>query len=473
MPDNLRITTPSTGTEGINRLQPPRHPDSMTPIDPSRVTQPNADKQGEQNTGFDFLLNRNSVFSRFVEQLNQAPQLSQTMQKIVFDLFSRTVNPDNVASVSPLMQELSSKIQMNKAGILENLLFQSENQTKFSGTVFDVLRDISSQNPNSDFDFHLSELLKAYDGFLSIKDTTASIVKQLNFMAKQIPRPYSTQLQTLTAELVTDQPVENLGQNLALLKEQIIPHLGRYVSTTNDFGPARRSIALLTHDIARLNTSSKPQLAEKFSKLLDYCRYDLNFSPSKIEDLHDMFLNRLIEASQDPKNQLYDTLLRLLAEGSQEGTSNLSQALYKDTVTSLLINQSVYMPFHHIFLPINYNGQFLFSEIWVEKDEEHSSSEKTDKKDKVTRLFLTFEIKSLGNFEACVELMDNKVNFRMSCPPSLEKESTQISSRISEIFAHNNLSAENVEFLPPNAPTVAQRIMKKVYERKSGIDVSV
>ncbi len=473
MPDNLRITTPITTNEGLNKLQPPKQPLPPLAVNPSVLDHPGVENQSDQGNAFNTLINRNSVFSKFVEQLNQTPGLSETMQQIMLDLFNRSDDIQNSRVFSPAMKQLAAAMKMGSADILKNLLFQSSNQTKFSAPIFAIFRQISRQYSGSDFDARLTTLLKAYDSFFSIGDTTESIVKELNTLTRQIPNSYGTKVQELTGELNTNQPVERQQENLTVLKEKIIPLLSKYVSATNDFGRARDSITLVVHDTARLNVGSRQELVEQFNNLVDYCRYQLNFTPSKIEEIKTMFIQHLNQASQEPQNHFFSSLISALEESPRQSSSSVNLAVNRDTITSLLLNNSVFMPFTHLFLPINYNGQFLFSEIWIEKNDKDSNASPDFAGRQPTRLLLNFDIKGLGYFEASIELLEKRATVSLSCPVSLADRNMEISRKVSEIFSQNGLTAENVQISAQRSPTTPQKILKKVNERRSGIDVTV
>ncbi len=330
-----------------------------------------------------------------------------------------------------------------------------------------------NKHPSHEFKLHLADFLKAYDGYFSIPDTTLEIKRVLNALIKQIPKTYGKQLEELTEQLITEQPVNSLDINLNLLKEKIIPLLSEYVTATNDYGLARDTITLLIHNIARLNISSHQEVVDTFASLLDYCKYNLNLPQEKMNIIKSMFLKSISDASKIPKNKLFDSIVELFSENLKNSTSGVSQSLFKDTINSLLLDNSVYMPFTHIFLPVNYNGQFMFSEIWIEKNDEAAKKGTFSYEENPIHIFLNFEIKQLGHFEASIVLSGNNINLELSCPSSLSQEQNKISKSISEILSSNGFNSEHIKLNTDNSKKTANLITEKIYERKNVIDVSV
>lgn len=475
MPDHISLTTPITGNETLNKIPSAKQAPDIVPIDPSKVTQPNTEKQSDQSTGFNFLLNRNSVFNKFLQQLGETPPISQTLQKIMFDAFNRADGLSENSPAALLLKQLSSSMEMDQAQILQNLMFQGSNQTKFSGSVFDVFRGLLKDYPKSDLGRYMASFLKAYDAYFSTPETTDAIINQLNALVRQMPNSYGTKLREQTEQLINDQPFNQINQNLGILKEKILPLLSQYVSATNDFGLPRDRITLLVHYIARLNISSRQELIDDFSSLMDYCRYELNLPTEKMNNIQSMFLKSITEASQKPNNSFYESLISSLKENLNQSTSSISASLYKDVISSLLLDNSVYMPFTHLFLPINYNGKFMFSEIWIEKDDDEAPSSRRPKEgnEKPLNLFLTFDIKSLGYFETALSLSEKSVDMKMNCPPGLEKNKQSISEALSQIFTKNGMTVKNMELSTDKPIQVDRQIMKKIFERKNIVDVTV
>lgn len=472
MADNLRISTPIPSGNDIGRMTPAK-PSDPAMINPSVVPPSNTDRQAGQNPSeFSFLLNRNSVFSKFIQQLGKTPELSQSLGKLVFDVFSRAGQLDKNSISGAALRQLAQAMEMDKPEIVKNLLFQSNERTQFSGPLFQMLRQIAALNPDSGFDNQLAQFLKAFNAYTSAGSTTNAVITQLEQISTQIPNPHSAQLQELTSQLKAESPLDNLNQNLVQLKEKIIPFLSRYISVSNDFGRVRSNITLLVHDLSRLNISSREELAEKFTSLLDFCKFDLHYSTQKLNEMTSVFLEHLTRTEGREENKLVDSILRLLTDGGERATSQRSQALHQNAVSSLLMDQSVYMPFHHLFLPLSFQGKFLFAELWIEKDEESNHTLRSSDEN-ARQIILTFDIKPTGYFEAVLTLSGQKISAKLNCPVEFAPDFKKISAAVANIFAQNGFEPEKIELTAGEPPAAIEQIMRKVQERRRVIDVSV
>lgn len=477
MPDNITSSTPITGsTSSIRPNQMPKEPPQVKVIDPSRVTKPNAGQQTEQNSGSELSLNRTSVFNTYIRQLRLLPALNETLQKMMFDLFARKDALQNIPGVTELMKRLSTATKMERSEILQNLMYQNQNQTKFSGPVFSALRSLAYKYPDSDLDLYLAGFLKAYDGVLSQADTMKALVGQLNYLVGHMPRFYSRQLQPLVDELLPGKNEENIQHNLKLMKESIVPMLSMYASKTKDTGAVRNEITLFIHTLARLNTSSRANLEDTLKNLLDYCRFELHV-PSKVTDwIGEMVEKKLADTLEAPDNPFFKTLTQVLSEGTVKGDSLENSSLYKSVVDRLVMDNSVYMPFTHLFLPVQYYGQWMFSEIWIEKDRHNEKSYGDGTDQKPVRLFISFDIKELGYFEVFIELLHAKATVELNYPAALKKSREDIQNTITKILTQNGMSAESVKLsavADNTAPQIPGRIMQTMYEWRNAIDVSV
>ena len=61
----------------------------------------------------------------------------------------------------------------------------------------------------------------------------------------------------------------------------------------------------------------------------------------------------------------------------------------------------------------------------------------------------------------------------MELPPSLEKDRRAISEKIGDIFTRNGLTAQSIELVTGKSAGTEKQILRKVYERKNVIDVTV
>ena len=472
MPDNLRITTPVNNSQGISKPNPAAESSPAAPINPSRVPQSGNQKQNTQDQAMDLLRFRNSVYGQFLKQLESTPDLSQTLQKIALNAVNgQKISAAHLPADSPL-RALASSITMQKGDILKNLTFQRENASLFSGKLFQLLGQISQQHSDSRLDLQLADFLKAFCGYCTAQDTTQAIFTNLETIRNRIPVPYAKQLSGEIRKLSGN--AENTNQNLALLKEKIIPLLGKYVSKTNDYGKSREAISMLLHNTSILNVSTQENLSQKFEQLLHYCKYSLNLPDTTINRMKFLFAGEIaVRRENSTDNAFCKAFLSLLSHaGGKDSPAGTDAAALHDICQSVLLDNSVYMPFQHIFLPVSIDGRFLFTQIWIEKKETGTVHGKAAIR-KPSAVYLTFEIQDLGYFEASMQVLGKQVSMNLSCPAVLNRLHGEIRSGITEILQKNGLTPGSVRLSSGGAPQIPSLILEKINERKDSVDVTV
>lgn len=471
MADNLRITTPVVGNENINRMRPSQDPTVVETIDPSKVSSRNANDQTDQKGNLNLAFNSSSVYQRFIDRLSQTPELAQTLMKLLSGTVAGKAEAGQEASpLQQLLQRFLGNMEMDKAQMLTNLLFQQEHSTRFNGELFTVLRQLASNEAPPELEAALGRFLKAYDSYFSMGSTMNTVLKELTHLLPYIPATYRAEIEEQVKMLYAGTTEPEIAANLKVLKENILPLLSRYVSRTNDFGETRDRIALLVHDLSRLNVSSREEVIGSFEELLEHCRYQLNLTGDKIEHLQGLFIQKLMGAEKQ-ENAFIDALIRVLASPSRMELSGASGSLVRDTISTLLLDQSVYMPFNHFILPVVYQGAFLFSELWVEKDG-GQGSDGEEGGEQTRRMYLSFDVENLGSFQAVLLLTGDKVDFQIQYPQSLSEKDEDIRNELAQIFTRNGFTPQNI-VSASELPGVKSDIMKKVRERRHTIDVTV
>ena len=496
MPENLRITTPIPNNDGIRRPTSAAESIALNAANPVRVNRPDAREQGEDTGSMDLLLSRDSVFSRFVQQLRQTPSLSETLGR----LLAGTVGRDGAAATvlpreSPL-RLLASSIAAGKEDMVEELSSQQKDSTLFSAPLFRLLSRISERNGDAQFDLRLAEFLKAFDGYFSAPHTLSAILANLETIARQVPAPYAKKLAQLSEKLDIADPAS--PANPDLLKKEILPLLSEHVSQNSDYGKMREALSLLLHNTSILNVSSRQNLSEKFARLMDYCSRSL---PEPTMKLMRSFYEEAVRSGAEARtgarsvpadgdaprpgqpadaaagraapgkeghSRFAESLISFLSDGGGEGTGG-------DILHSLLLDNSVYMPFTHLYLPAVWQGRFLFSQIWIEKREngESSPGEPDEQEKRPLSLYLTFDIQDLGYFEARVALAGKKTDIRLSCPTPLLGRSGEITSSLGRILDRNGLQAGEIRLSAGEEPEIPGIILQKILERKRIVDVTV
>lgn len=442
-------------------------------VDPTRVTK-SAKKDQESQSGQNlFNYNPDSVFDKFVKSLKSSPVLSENAKKLLLNRQFINQNIKNDPVLSTLFESFLQSIVMNDDEILNFLKYQQNTCTKFYGGFFDNLRELLTSYPNNkDFQTLLRNFLRSYDCFVSVEETNKSINAALKNIERNLPEMLKKTFNEMKGKLISDNS-KGIDLNLSILKNEILPFMGRYISKMNDFGPVRDYVSVLVHNIVRLEAASKDNFADSLENLFEFIRYNFDVDEKYMESLK-MSLIKTYEQSSTVKNDSADSFLKLLESGINNSSNPVNKSIMEDMAESLLFSQNVHIPLTHMFLPLSYNGTFMFSEIWIGKSYEENPDKKRKQEPVQThRVFITFDIQNVGYFETTLVLKENKLFLDIYVPSSLSNYTNKIKDDLGRILSKTKLSVSDIKIQESVIKRRFNEVFSNLSERKSGVDVTI
>jgi len=480
--NDIRIKTNTPISDnGVNKLKVKTEQNiPFDIIDPTKVTRPTKQDPSNNTSHNGLNYNSDSVFEKFIQALKSSPVLSDGGKKILLNNQFINHNIKNDPILNTLFESFIKNIEMDDKEILNFLKFQQNSYTKFHGEFFDSLRSLLKDNSNNvDYKGVLRNFLKSYDCFVSIDQTYTSIQSSLKNIYNSLPQVLKEPFDNLVDKLILDNYSNSFDLNLGLLKSEILPFVGRYIAKMNDFGPIRDYVSVLVHNIVRLESSSKENFSTDLDNLFDFLKFNLNVDDEKLQNIKFSLIDNY-ETTKNIKHESIDSFIKLIESGIKESKNVVNKGVMEDITESLLFSQNVHVPLTHIFLPLSYNGMFMFSELWIGKGYENYEDKKNNKnsknnKDKkeVYKVFVTFEIQNIGYFETILLLNDSKIALEIYVPSSFKNHSNMIKGDIIKILSNNNISISDIFVNECVKKRRFNEVFHNLLERKSGVDVVV
>lgn len=473
MPDILRVTTPVTNHENAVRPRPdaPNPPALQNIPDPNRVTQAN-----QQNVYTELQQNKFSAlfesnYDKFLQLLRSTPGMTETYAEVFFTKLGNFVNAGINENFAEEIAQYMQFLEMEPSELLEFFKSQCDSAVKFGGPFFGVLRELLSSNFTSTKEAML-DLLRKFDSLVSNPHILKEITTNLQNIARYMPKQSAEQLLELVSQL-REHPDGHNSANLNLLKGQILPFLGEYISQSHDFGSIRDFITMFTLNLARYESGSVESFEQAFQNAMAHPEIAEKFSGLTADDFRVMFLN----TNPTPAHQeALDKFVQIISGGikGEAGVGNIPN--FENILKSMLINESVYMPLLHVTLPANIDGSMLFSEIWIDPEAERSegsSSDESSPKERAIKMLIKVDVKNVGYFEMILLYFDDKVDLQLYYPPSLDHAKDEIRAGIREITARNALNLQSFISEKVEKPKAISEVFPKIYERKNAINVTV
>ncbi len=435
--------------------------------DPAKVTR-TPEKESESQVKQElFNYNPDSVFDKFVKSLQNSPVLSASAKKLLLSkqFINGNIKKDPVFSV--FFESFLKNIEMNDSEILEFLKFQKGTYTKFQGEFFNELRNFLIADDRKDFKVILNNFLRSYDCFVSVEETNKSIGAAIKNIERNLPDILKTTFNEMTEKLILDAKYTDL--NLGILKNEVIPFLGKYISRMNDFGILRDYVSVLVHNLIRLEFSSKDIFSDELENLFAYLKYNFDIDDKQMDILKKSFIDTY-ETTSSAKNDSVKAFLTLLKDGAAKSESPVNKSLMKEMADSILFSHNVNIPLIHMFLPLNYNGMFMFSEIWIGREEHKKARPGYEQTYKV---FITFDIQNLGYFESILKLSKNKLVLDIYVPCGISSYTEKIKKDLDALLCKNGIITEGVNVRECVKVRRFNEVFSNLAERKNSVDVTI
>lgn len=359
---------------------------------------------------------------------------------------------------------------MDEGELLKFMTDQLSTGNRFGGALFNALREVFISTPSPALKEDVLQFLKNFSDFTSTDHVETNILRTMDKLTYTIPASYGNKLATLTGELAEALEKGDRQGALKLLQGKIIPFMGDYTKKTHDMGLSRTLISVLTYNTARLEGGSEEQLLNSFHQLNTHASLR-----SRLGGVSDEALIKLINSSTFMQAEDINPFATLLVEATGEAMTGESgselQEVFKQVLDSFLLNESVYVPLNHLTIPLDWDGKFLFSQMWVDPDAEDNLKKGREHEDPIAKVFLKMDVEGLGLFDLVVACKNSETEMLLNCPPVVAEHSKVVGRDIANILRDNGLNPADIHVGEMQAPLQLLQVFPKIYEGEKSINV--
>ena len=480
MPDLLGVTNPVPGREntGINRNIPltqgaqQNNPNIQNATDLQRVTHADGRTErhdnGQLNTPQHIRYDSN--FETFVQRLRESPNLADSLSRLFGGREGTVVLSGMREGVADEMSQIMQMMHMDAEQLKAFLKGQFRSGSRCGGALFALLRGAYANAASASVQEDILMFVKAYMDHSSTGHIEKNILRELRGMAGSMPASWAQAILDLLEQMESDMAAGNREAVLDALRQKVFPHMADYVGRTHDLGMPRELLSRLTLNMTRYENGSLENLLAAFRRLVSY-----GTLRDQLGSIDDEALLMLLKANDfDPNsaaNQFADQLMAAAARALKGEGNAATQDIFRQLVAAMLINESVYMPVNHYILPMEWNGKFLFSEMWVDPDAEGESEK--GRRRKCTKILLKLDVQPLGNFDVLLVSADREVGMNIFCPGKMLPFADQITRTLGQILERNGLKNGGISVQQMYRPLTLTEVFPQIFERKNSVNVKV
>lgn len=473
MPDLLGPANPVPGYNSSNvKIAPPMPGDAniQNVTDPDRVVRPDG-KTEQQDTGdatASHAMRYESNFMTFLQRLKNTPTLTQAFVRLLQGQGLQVTSGIREGLAGELSQFLEM-VRMDEGQLLDFLQGQMKSGARFGGALFQALRAAYSNAQSDLLRTDILQFLRQYSDFSSTAHLEGKLLRTLQSMAESLPGKWAEQVFLLSAKLENGVAAGDRAGNAALLREELFPLMARYVSMTHDHGRARSLLSMMTLDLVRYENGAEGNLLQGFRQLCANGVLQEDFD--RLTDDEILRLLKSTDFYKAAKNDAFADRLASLTNRALKGEGGVNaQEAFRNLMSSILLNESVYMPLRHILIPMEWNGRPAFSEMWVDPDAE---PERRQQAARTMRFLIKMDIQGLGAFDVLLNASADKVALQIACPEAVAPFSDEVARGMDTILKRNGFQPDGIQVARMKRPITLSEAYPKIFERMSGVNVKI
>ena len=473
MSNILKVTTPTVGYDNNsvnNKPTPSQQAEDLSiknPVEANRVGRADGRAESNSNDGGRGIA-YDSNFGSFVQSLRDLRRLNEALSKMIFGGMANLVESGITKGTAEDIQAFFQMLNMSPDKLSEFLKTQMAGANRLQGPLFDVLRQIMDEATTVELKAGVLDLLKKYNDMSSGKHLMENIKGTLEDIEARMFKGDREGLMKLAMKL-KPHTMDNNAANVRLLKEQLIPYMGKYVADNREMGKLRDLVTLVAFNTARYESGSLDNVVQAFQRLMDFPTFQKHFKGMTAQDFRDMLMGVDYDRAAG-KNELTDKLLNIMQAGVKGEAGIENKEAFVNIMRSILVNESVYMPVMHVMLPVILDGVPMFSEMWVDPDEESGNP---GSKERGVKLLIKFDMKDVGFFDMMLYYEKGKIDMLLHYPEELSGHEGDIREGIRNIMRKNNLELEYLGVEKGKAPIPVHTAFPKIFERRNSINVTI
>lgn len=478
MANVLRVTTPTTGYDNstgpkINQGNQNQNTNVQGEIRPDKVVRPDARSDAapqQQEAQLKFRYETN--FDSFIQQMARNSNITEEFSSVFLEKLGLLAQSGLKADFAGQIAEFLSMISMSPQEMAAFLKMQGQSSVRYNGAFFDVLRQIMQQSGSVELRAGILDFLKRYTDMAEGSHMLDSMRRLMQDLKGGMLRNPAEQLEEMNQQMNYNAANGNVKENANLLKGRILPFLNNYITQMHERGSVRENTAMLASLTARYENGDTGRLQEAFLKLMDFQVFARHFKNLDAATLLKVLDNTEFEKASR-KNEAMNQMAEIIRRGVLGEAGAENKMVFKELMQSFLLNESVYMPVMHLTLPVDINGTLMFSELWIDPDEEGQTADGSS--ERMIKGLIKFDIKDVGFFDLffLYGTDSGQLSLQLNYPEKLDAAESEVRNAIGQIIARNGMEEGEVILGTEDGSIPISAAFPNIFERKNSINVTV